>query len=175
MENDITITATRAQGLTVTVNPELPPRFLDNEMVATMLRSVQLELRRVCGERLVSKMLSEAHEWAWPRDHHQLSELGPCVYFAFCRETRPGQIKIGYTYALKNRRIVLGDEYKERPHILAYVKHDDCKALERALHHMFCYDLIAGDWFRDEPVLAWLDMMTRIPSKERRPNGGEAL
>ena len=66
---------------------------------------------------------------------------GPFVYFA----ERDGRIKIGFSTAPGQRAHSLHSD------LLAFMPGD--LATERAMHHRFAEDRIAGEWFRPSPAL----------------------
>ena len=100
----------------------------------------------------------------YPKARRQLRGKGSGVYFV--GDTgRPDIAKIGMSDNLANRTLTLGYMLVGKLEIYAVITTPDNKIYESALHRMFSDHQVTGEWFKKEPVLAYVNSLMAEWSK----------
>lgn len=130
------------------------------------LNITQYEIARNSLLRFANELLSESPLFYPPPDHvayrpNQNRKRGLrafCGVYMISHSSKPGLIKIGYSYNIYQRTKTFYKQFKAEPvEVVAVLSTAQPESLEKAFHIAFEKHRIEGEWFRAEPVVEWLD------------------
>lgn len=126
--------------------------------------SITLGARNACKiqreNAAVSKALNLAQtaSWYFPQERRDLWGITSGVYFVIDFETRPSQVKIGYTTGsiLSRIRQLKSSENCKKPRAIAFMHTKYPKEVEDGFHVFLSDFRIEREWFDMLPVLDFL-------------------